>query len=201
MCERIFPYLAINDTTLRDELTLNFLSLIMKMSPTTRQRALEIGHLIHLPHHVSTKEEVDILMEKFSSYLFSLVRRWGLPTCVTIARSAEIDTYTPANQVDEIQQAVINIIDIVFKNQYGDSYGGDTLQIHNLSIKSDDSDVFEKCLTLFVSKACKRYLEKGMENCNDGGTGPNGLMDEAHVERRNEMVAAARTKDKRLKLV
>ena len=170
------------------------------MSPTTRQRALEIGHLIHLPHHISTKEEIDILMEKFSSYLFSLVQRWGLPTCVTIARSAEIDTYTPANQVDEIQQAVIDIIEIVFKNHYGDSYDGDTLQIHNLSIKSDDSDVFEKCLTLFVSKACKRYMEIGIENCNDKGTRTNELMDEAH-ERGNEMVAVARTKDKKLRLV
>lgn len=54
-----------------------------------------------LPHHVSSKEEIDSLVEAFRS----LVTRLPQPTVVTMARSSE-DDYCPPHQVDAIQEAV-----------------------------------------------------------------------------------------------
>ena len=164
LSERFHPYLAISDTKIRDELILDFLSLMTTMSGSTRRRVLEIGHLINLPHHISTKGEIDSLMEKFEDFLTRRVHKWGLPACVTIARSAEVDNYTPMNQVDEIQETVLKIVENVLKNMYSSQnldnseLHGDILKIHDLSMKEDEFDVREKCLTLFISKACKRRM-------------------------------------------
>lgn len=58
-----------------------------------------------LPHHVSSKEEIDSLMETFCS----LVTRLPQPTLVTVARSSE-DDYCPPHQVDGIQEALCGFL-------------------------------------------------------------------------------------------
>lgn len=58
-----------------------------------------------LPHHVSSKEEIDSLMEAFCS----LVTHLPQPTVVTVARSSE-DDYCPPHQVDGIQEALCGFL-------------------------------------------------------------------------------------------
>lgn len=59
-----------------------------------------------LPNHISTKEEIDLLLNCFNRFLELLPED---PTIITISRSTE-DDYTPGEDVDYIQQKVLGII-------------------------------------------------------------------------------------------
>lgn len=58
-----------------------------------------------LPHHVSSQEEIDSLMEAVCSLVTCLPQ----PTLVTMARSS-MDDYCPPNQVDGIQEALCSFL-------------------------------------------------------------------------------------------
>lgn len=58
-----------------------------------------------LPHHISTEEEIEYLIQSVYSLLKSLPK----PTLVTIARSS-LDDYCPPEQVDIIQGKVLNVL-------------------------------------------------------------------------------------------
>ncbi|XP_045141204.1 UPF0489 protein C5orf22 homolog [Echinops telfairi] len=58
-----------------------------------------------LPHHVSTKQEVESLVQSVYCLLKSLPK----PTLVTIARSS-LDDYCPCEQVDAIQEKVLQML-------------------------------------------------------------------------------------------
>lgn len=63
-----------------------------------------------LPHHESTPEEIDVLVDNFRMFLQQLKRP---PTIVTISRSSE-DDYCPSNQVECIQAKVLGTLKDVF---------------------------------------------------------------------------------------
>lgn len=56
-----------------------------------------------LPHHESTREEIQTMVTRLESFL---VRLPAPPTVVTVSRSSE-DDYTPAEQVEFIQELVL----------------------------------------------------------------------------------------------
>ncbi|XP_004605664.2 UPF0489 protein C5orf22 homolog [Sorex araneus] len=58
-----------------------------------------------LPHHVSTEQEIEHLVQSMCRLLRSLPK----PTLVTIARSS-LDDYCPAEQVDAIQEKVLSAL-------------------------------------------------------------------------------------------
>uniref|UniRef100_K7FNA9 Chromosome 5 open reading frame 22 n=2 Tax=Pelodiscus sinensis TaxID=13735 RepID=K7FNA9_PELSI len=58
-----------------------------------------------LPHHVSTEQEIEGLVQSVKQVLKKLPK----PTLVTIARSS-LDDYCPSEQVDLIQEKVLNIL-------------------------------------------------------------------------------------------
>lgn len=58
-----------------------------------------------LPHHISTEEEIEYLIQSVYSLLKSLPK----PTLVTIARSS-LDDYCPPEQVDIIQGKVLDVL-------------------------------------------------------------------------------------------
>ncbi|XP_059132469.1 UPF0489 protein C5orf22 homolog isoform X1 [Peromyscus eremicus] len=58
-----------------------------------------------LPHHISTEEEIECLIQSVYSLLKSLPK----PTLVTIARSS-LDDYCPPEQVDTIQEKVLSVL-------------------------------------------------------------------------------------------
>lgn len=58
-----------------------------------------------LPHHISTEEEIEGLIQSVYSLLKSLPK----PTLVTIARSS-LDDYCPPEQVDTIQEKVLSVL-------------------------------------------------------------------------------------------
>ncbi|XP_044753537.1 UPF0489 protein C5orf22-like [Coccinella septempunctata] len=63
-----------------------------------------------LPHHVSTDEEIDVLLQSFSNFLDNLMEP---PKIITISRSSS-DDYTPLEQVDEIQDKVLRLLSSKF---------------------------------------------------------------------------------------
>ncbi|XP_044513838.1 UPF0489 protein C5orf22 homolog [Gracilinanus agilis] len=58
-----------------------------------------------LPHHISTEQEIECLVQS----LKYLLRNLPKPTLVTIARSS-LDDYCPSEQVDTIQEKVLNVL-------------------------------------------------------------------------------------------
>uniref|UniRef100_A0A1Q3EXK1 Putative misexpression suppressor of ras n=1 Tax=Culex tarsalis TaxID=7177 RepID=A0A1Q3EXK1_CULTA len=56
-----------------------------------------------LPHHESSREEIVAMIAQFESFLARLP---APPTVVTVSRSSE-DDYTPADQVEQIQELVL----------------------------------------------------------------------------------------------
>ncbi|XP_062425820.1 UPF0489 protein C5orf22 homolog isoform X2 [Rhea pennata] len=80
---------------------------------------------MELPHHVSTEEEIESLIESIKVLLKNMPK----PTLVTVARSS-LDDYCPSEQVDVIQEKVLNLLHSV--------YG--TLDVH-LDYSSSSSSV------------------------------------------------------------
>ncbi|KAM6373562.1 UPF0489 protein C5orf22 homolog isoform 2-T2 [Alca torda] len=70
---------------------------------------------MELPHHVSTEEEIEGLIQSIKVLLKDMPK----PTLVTVARSS-LDDYCPSEQVDIIQEKVLNLL--------GSVYG--TLDVH-----------------------------------------------------------------------
>nr|XP_028593750.1 UPF0489 protein C5orf22 homolog isoform X2 [Podarcis muralis] len=64
-----------------------------------------------LPHHVSTEEEIESLVQAVERLLRNLPK----PTLVTIARSS-LDDYCPAEQVQLIQEKVLNVLRLAYGN-------------------------------------------------------------------------------------
>ncbi|XP_051006941.1 LOW QUALITY PROTEIN: UPF0489 protein C5orf22 homolog [Acomys russatus] len=58
-----------------------------------------------LPHHVSTEEEIQCLIQS----VYCLLKNLPKPTLVTIARSS-LDDYCPPEQVDSIQERVLGVL-------------------------------------------------------------------------------------------
>ncbi|XP_049717727.1 UPF0489 protein C5orf22 homolog isoform X4 [Elephas maximus indicus] len=76
-----------------------------------------------LPHHVSTEQEIESLIQS----VYCLLKNLPKPTLVTIARSS-LDDYCPSEQVDTIQEKVLTVL----RSLYG------TLDIH-LAYSADAS--------------------------------------------------------------
>ncbi|XP_003792970.1 UPF0489 protein C5orf22 homolog [Otolemur garnettii] len=70
-----------------------------------------------LPHHISTEQEIECLIQS----VYYLLKNLPKPTLVTIARSS-LDDYCPPEQVDTIQEKVLNVL----RSLYG------TLDIHHV---------------------------------------------------------------------
>ncbi len=70
-----------------------------------------------LPEHVSTSEEVCLMMDQMVEFLGVYMPREGslLPGCLTIARSS-LDDYCPADQVDFIQEQALKRIRAYFNS-------------------------------------------------------------------------------------
>uniref|UniRef100_F7HRN9 Chromosome 6 C5orf22 homolog n=1 Tax=Macaca mulatta TaxID=9544 RepID=F7HRN9_MACMU len=64
-----------------------------------------------LPHHISTEQEIEYLIQSVHYLLKNLPN----PTLVTIARSS-LDDYCPSDQVDSIQEKVLNMLRALYGN-------------------------------------------------------------------------------------
>uniref|UniRef100_A0A2K5JD07 CE022 protein n=1 Tax=Colobus angolensis palliatus TaxID=336983 RepID=A0A2K5JD07_COLAP len=64
-----------------------------------------------LPHHISTEQEIEYLIQSVHYLLKNLPN----PTLVTIARSS-LDDYCPSDQVDTIQEKVLNMLRALYGN-------------------------------------------------------------------------------------
>ncbi|XP_062942684.1 UPF0489 protein C5orf22 homolog isoform X2 [Cynocephalus volans] len=77
-----------------------------------------------LPHHISTEQEIEYLIQS----VYYLLKNLPKPTLVTIARSS-MDDYCPPEQVDAIQEKVLSVL----HSLYG------TLDIHLVYSESSPS--------------------------------------------------------------
>ncbi|XP_040443375.1 UPF0489 protein C5orf22 homolog isoform X2 [Falco naumanni] len=64
---------------------------------------------VELPHHVSTEEEIEGLIQSIKILLKDMPK----PTLVTVARSS-LDDYCPSEQVDIIQEKVLRLLGLVY---------------------------------------------------------------------------------------
>ncbi|KAJ7408681.1 hypothetical protein WISP_119066 [Willisornis vidua] len=64
---------------------------------------------VELPHHVSTEDEVEGLIQSIKALLKDMPK----PTLVTVARSS-LDDYCPSEQVDIIQEKVLSLLGSVY---------------------------------------------------------------------------------------
>ncbi|XP_008944247.1 PREDICTED: UPF0489 protein C5orf22 homolog [Merops nubicus] len=64
---------------------------------------------VELPHHVSTEQEIESLIQSIKLLLKDIPK----PTLVTVARSS-LDDYCPSEQVDIIQDKVLNLLSSVY---------------------------------------------------------------------------------------
>ncbi|XP_055656185.1 UPF0489 protein C5orf22 homolog isoform X2 [Falco peregrinus] len=64
---------------------------------------------VELPHHVSTEEEIEGLIQSIKILLKDMPK----PTLVTVARSS-LDDYCPSEQVDIIQEKVLSLLGLVY---------------------------------------------------------------------------------------
>ncbi|CAO2592306.1 UPF0489 protein C5orf22 homolog [Lemmus lemmus] len=62
-----------------------------------------------LPHHISTEEEIECLIQS----VYYLLKNLPKPTLVTIARSS-LDDYCPPEQVDNIQEKVLSVLSSLY---------------------------------------------------------------------------------------
>ncbi|XP_049995023.1 UPF0489 protein C5orf22 homolog isoform X1 [Alexandromys fortis] len=62
-----------------------------------------------LPHHISTEEEIECLIQS----VYYLLKNLPKPTLVTIARSS-LDDYCPPEQVDSIQEKVLGVLSSLY---------------------------------------------------------------------------------------
>ncbi|XP_055457107.1 UPF0489 protein C5orf22 homolog [Psammomys obesus] len=62
-----------------------------------------------LPHHISTEEEIEYLIQA----VYCLLKNLPKPTLVTIARSS-LDDYCPPEQVDSIQEKVLGVLQSLY---------------------------------------------------------------------------------------
>ncbi|XP_014933182.1 UPF0489 protein C5orf22 homolog isoform X2 [Acinonyx jubatus] len=63
-----------------------------------------------LPHHISTEQEIEYLIQS----VYYLLKNLPKPTLVTIARSS-LDDYCPSEQVDTIQEKVLNVLSSLYE--------------------------------------------------------------------------------------
>lgn len=107
---------SIEDPMQRERVTALVLDLVKECSGKDGEKGVD-WELVHdagctiddevhqLPHHVSSKEEIDSLMNAFSSLVTCLPQ----PTLVTMARSS-LDDYCPPHQVDGIQETLCSFL-------------------------------------------------------------------------------------------
>lgn len=75
-----------------------------------------------LPHHESSSEEINSLIEQFKQFLHGLQLP---PTIITISRSSS-DDYCPVDQVEDIQIKVLNAL----KEVYGPKLTNDPIHYY-----------------------------------------------------------------------
>ena len=81
------------------------------------------GMVTDLPIHQSSEEEIQQLVDTTKQLLIMLLKNFtqGLPKIITIARSTD-DEYTPANQVEFIQDSITMAMKHVYHQSCDKTY-------------------------------------------------------------------------------
>ena len=100
------------------EVARKFLNILPLLSSATRRAIVDAGNMVLLPHHQSSSEEIDSLLQGMESLLSEMLLRSdtsgypGPPCLVTIAKSA--DGFTPEEHVQQLCASVLSIVKRVY---------------------------------------------------------------------------------------
>jgi len=140
---------------LGQNVTNDLLAYLPHLSHDTRQLIAHAGHCVLLPHHISTQDEVDTLLEELREFLQEHVSH--PPCCVIIARSSDDDEYTPKNQVELLQQRVLELVHEAYATDHSKKRKRNPKQlaIHNLY---KEENPWAQCRTLFLHADARPFI-------------------------------------------
>ena len=163
------------------------------MSIKTRTLLHDTGTLVLLPHHLTTQEHVDALMEELTHSISSLrLQRPDLPppAAITIARSTgevnlqthEDDGYTTTLEVEVLQSKVLCALEGLLQNWNEDVVKHesqkpkasrlDVYKLYETDGEDSETDVFDKAYSLFLHSKAKIGVHTVLDGnpCKKGRT-------------------------------
>jgi len=126
-------------------------TLAPRLSSATRDLVLDVGPATLLPHHPSSDAEITALLAQMNAFLRAARaggRPLGRPALVTVARSAA-DGFTPAAEVDALQERVIGAVRDLLATHWGD---GGELIVHDLT-----EDAAARAYTMFLHPTARLH--------------------------------------------
>jgi len=132
----------------KNHLVSSVCDILCRLSIRSRKQLIEIGHLVNLPHNVTSEDDINAAIDELKLFLLRQ-HESGPPAAITIARSSR-DDYTPSSQVDFIQTAVLKMIAEVYSQK--------RIVIHDIC-----DDAYEMCYSMFVRKDVIRRISGGFK--------------------------------------
>jgi len=129
------------------------------LSAPTKQYIWSHRTVLNLPHYIATEAQLEHSLNEFKQHLSLFVKRNGLPSAISIARSVD-DGYTPQSCVSNLQSRVLDILKSLVDATH-------PLVVHELT----GADAWHDSFTLFLNKNCKRYVS--VESDVEGTTTPS----------------------------
>ena len=130
--------------------------ILQNMSINAKELILKYKYLVTLPHHISSNNEIDELIQLFISYVKSY--KSYQPNVITLCRSAN-DSYTPPEQLHYIESQIMKAINEDLLLFWGKESKIE-LKFHDLSINSEYI-----ASTMFINHKIRDYI--GIDETNE----------------------------------
>jgi len=125
----------------------NFYEILKLLSSDSKVIIVKVGPLILLPHHISTMNEVEDILNRLKVFITNCCDRFkSFPLVITIARSSDDDEYTPRHQCSAIQDMVLNLLREIIPKE---------IILHDLC-----EDSWNNSRSLFLNDKIKQMLKR-----------------------------------------
>ena len=121
----------------------SYVKALRRLSPQSRTFYLSSGHLLNMPHHASSPDE----LEASFAIMMQQLKGMSRPIAVTIARSA-VDGYTPKEVVDSLQARVLEMLEKELFPHWNSSFSREEENGTGYNVHDLRENAFEKCMAL-----------------------------------------------------